>query len=230
MSLFFYGGGHYQDNYQLNKRMLNTAHSRTPKITYIPASSDFGLEDFREFVEAIESVKSCKFIYFPIDNDITGELTKRAFQSDIIFLSGGNTYGFLNSILQNELQNEFYQAHKNGKTLAGVSAGAILMTPNIRTAGFPDFDRDENFVGLRTKKALSLVPFEFFPHYTNSPRYRRELCAQSSKSKRPIIASTDSSGVVVTRSGVEFVGHHYLFSGGKQTPLPRPLPSTTALI
>lgn len=222
MSLILYGGGHYQDNFELNKRLLASACKRTPKITYIPASSDFGLEDFREFVEAIESVRSCKFVYFPIDYEVTSELKHRALQSDIIFLSGGNTYGFLHSIKKQGLEDDLFLAHRQGKTLAGVSAGAILLTPNIRTASYPAFDRDENYVGLRSTKALSLVSFEFFPHYMNSTRYKKELCLQSQKTKRPIIASTDTSGIVVHSSGVEYIGCHYLFSNGKQVSLPRP--------
>lgn len=222
MSLILYGGGHYQDNFELNKRLLASTPKRSPKITYIPASSDFGLEDFREFVEAIENIRSCKFVYFPIDYEITTELKTRAFQSDIIFLSGGNTFGFLSNIKKHGLERDLRLAHQKGKMIAGVSAGAILLTPNIRTASYPEFDRDENFVGLRSTKSLSLVPFEFFPHYMNSSRYKRELLRQSSKTKRSIIASTDSSGIVVHPSGVEFIGCHYLFNSGNQVSLPRP--------
>lgn len=225
MSLVFYSGGHYYDNTPLNKKCIELSRRRVPKVTFIPASSDYGLEDFRDFVEAWDQVKNCQFVYFPIDYPFTDEMRNRALSSDIIFLSGGNTYSFLKNLRAHGLIQDLVNAHKSGRVLAGLSAGAILMTPNINTAGFPSFDCDENFVGLKVKKALNFVNFEFFPHYVHSTRYREALKSYSLKSNYGIFALPDSSGLIVRPEGLEISGPAYTFLKGQELNLSKVLKS-----
>jgi len=66
---------------------------------------------------------------------------------------------------------EFRLFVERGGVLTGLSAGAIMMTENIEMAAYPEFDRDENWVGLKNLKSLGLVDFAFFPHFKNSTRY-----------------------------------------------------------
>ena len=90
------------------------------------------------------------------------------------------------------------------------------MTPNINTAGFPDFDCDDNYMKLKNWKALNLVPFEFFPHYVNSKRYMEELRSYSKTTKFPVYAIPDGSGIVVKDTEIRFVGRPYCFINGKK--------------
>jgi dipeptidase E len=214
MSLVLYSGGHYKDNVPLNRICIESTGKRHPKITYIPACSDWGLEDFREFVEAFDAIRRCHYVYFPIDFPFTQEMKERAFESDIIFMSGGNTFYFLNKLRQNKLLSDLKKFHKSGKTLAGLSAGAILLTPHIQTASYPSFDCDDNFVGLRNFSALKLVPAEFFPHYTHSPRYKKALLQASQKSSYPLFGVPDGSGLIYSDEELRILGSAYLFHKG----------------
>ncbi len=216
MSLVLYSGGHYFENLALNKKCMDLSGRRTPKVTFIPASSDYGLEEFREFVEAWDKIKNCQFVYFPIDYQYSDELKNRALSSDIIFLSGGNTFYFLKHLKENGLMEALATAHQSGRVIAGLSAGAILMTPNINTASFPSFDCDENFVGIKSKKALNFVNFEIFPHYIHSARYRSALKTYSQKSRNGIYALPDGTGIVVTQQSLEVIGPSYLFLNGHE--------------
>jgi dipeptidase E len=214
MSLILYSGGHYKDNEALNRICIESTGKRHPKITYIPASSEWGLEDFREFVEAFDDIRRCHFVYFPIDFPFTQEMKTRALESDVIFLSGGNTFYFLNNLRQTGLLTSLKECHQQGKTLAGLSAGAILLTPNIQTATYPSFDCDDNFVGLRNLSALKLVPAEFFPHYTHSPRYKKALLQASRKSSYPLFGVPDGSGLIYNDEELRILGSAYLFHQG----------------
>ena len=214
MSLVLYSGGHYKDNEALNRICIESSGKRHPRITYIPASSEWGLEDFREFVEAFDDIRRCHHVYFPIDYNFTQEMKARALESDIIFLSGGNTFYFLKNLRKSGLLDELKNFHLSGKTLAGLSAGAILLTPNIQTASYPSFDCDENFVGLRNLKAMNLMPVEFFPHYTNSARYKAALMQASKKSSHPIFGVPDTSGLIYSENELRILGSAHLFHKG----------------
>jgi len=214
MSLVLYSGGHYADNEPLNRACLDATRKPLPRVTYIPSSSDYGVEDFREFVEAFETVRPCEFAYFPIDTPFSSEMRSRALESDVVFLSGGNTFYFLRNLRRLGLLKDLRHAHAEGKVLAGLSAGAIMLTPNINTASYPKFDCDENFVSLRNFAALQLAPFEFFPHYAQSDRYRKALLAASRKTKNPIYAAPDGCGLVVSSGDFRVVGSAHVFHKG----------------
>jgi dipeptidase E len=214
MSLVLYSGGHYEDNEALNRAGLDATGKKRPRVTYIPSSSDYGIEDFREFVAAYDQVRACDFVYFPIDLPFTGEMRSRALESDVIFLSGGNTYYFLRNLRKLGMLKDLRHAHAQGKVLAGLSAGAILLTPHIGTAGFPSFDCDDNFVGLKNFAALGLAPFEFFPHYAQSERYRKALLMASRKTSNPIYAAPDGCGLVVSQNDFRVVGSAHVFHKG----------------
>jgi len=222
MSLVLYSGGHYLDNGALNKACLDATQKRMPRVTYIPSSSDYGLEDFREFVTAFEAVRACEFVYFPIDTPFTQEMRGRALESDLIFLSGGNTFYFLRNLRRLRLLSELRHAHARGKVIAGLSAGAILLTPNIGTASFPSFDCDENFVNLRNFAALQLTPFEFFPHYAQSERYKKALMSASRRTRNPIYAAPDGSGLVVSNGDFRVVGSAHVFHKGHSFSISKP--------
>ena len=83
--------------------------------------------------------------------------------SDVIYLSGGNTYYFLHHLRRSGPIPVLREFVARGGVLAGLSAGAILMTPHIGLAGYPSFDRDENDVGLRNEASLALVDFALPP-------------------------------------------------------------------
>jgi dipeptidase E len=105
---------------------------------------------------------------------------------------------------------------QRGGVLAGLSAGAILMTPTIMTASYPKFDRDDNIVGIRSMDAMNLVQFEFFPHYTPEPEYARELKKQSKLLKYPIYGVSDGGGITMDNGCLSFFGDVWGYFAGKQ--------------
>jgi dipeptidase E len=106
-------------------------------------------------------------------------------------------------------------AETPGKVVAGLSAGAILLTPSINTASFPTFDCDDNFVKLKNLKSLGLINYEFFPHYRNSERYRRALANYTKKSPYPLLGSPDLGGLVINENETRIVGSAQVFYKGR---------------
>lgn len=216
MKLVLYGGGDAEDNEVLDERLLLLTKKKRPKITFIPSCSYDAEIDFLDFIDRFSSFGVTQFIHFPVDIPFDDVLLKEAFKSDVIYLGGGNTYYFLKHLRKSKMIPLIREYLLNGGILAGLSAGGILMTPNIETAGFPSFDKDENYEDVKNLKGLNLVPFEFFPHYKSSRRYDLEILKHSRKSKYPLYASADGSGVIFDGEGVQFVGRNFVFSKGQK--------------
>lgn len=216
MKLVFYSGGHDFENIRLDKHLIDLAQTEFPQITYIPSCSYLCERDFHDFIKQYERFNIHNIINFPVDLPYTEVLKNEVLKSDIIHLAGGNTYYFLKYLRKTKMLGELKRFVQNGGILTGLSAGAIIMTKSIETAGFPDFDKDENDEKLRNFKAMGLVDFEFFPHYKNSKRYDVHIINYSKKHNFPIYACPDGSGIVVKNDEISFVGKTYGFIRGKK--------------
>ena len=217
MKLVFYGGGFEEENIDLDLEAIRLSGKRSPKVAYIPSCS-YGLEaDFKAFSDHYRSLGVRRIMYFPVDVPFDSILEEEILSSDIIHLSGGNTFYFLNNLRKKKWIAKLRNFASTGGVLTGLSAGGILMTPDIKTASYPEFDCDDNEDRIRNFNALGLVPFEFFPHFRNSKRYSDALIEESRKIKdRSLYASPDGSGLIVEEHRVRFVGRNYLFVNGKK--------------
>lgn len=151
----------------------------------------------------------------------TGRARNRAVKvlqsSDVVYLSGGNTFHSLMHLRRSGLFSELRRFADRGGVLAGLSAGALLATPHIGLAAYPAFDRDENEVGLARSHwgAHDLVDFEFFPHYRASRRTREAMQSSSKRSRFPLYACGDGSGIVVEGDRFTAHGDVWLFNHGQ---------------
>ncbi len=221
MRLVFHGGGHAEDNRALNLEALRMCNESDPVITYIPACSIDSEGDFLEFAKSFQDIGVGRFLYFPIDVPFDQTMLMQVLKSNIIHLSGGNTFYFLNTMRKAKLMPRLKEFVRSGGVLTGLSAGGIMMTPDISSAGYPEFDCDENDEHMKDFRALKLVNFEFFPHYRNSKRYEAELISQSKLIDYPIYAIPDGNGIVVESENTKFIGKCFCFYKGKKIVIGR---------
>lgn len=216
MKLVFYSGGDEEENEKVDQACLELINNRNPTFVFIPSSSYDGEAEFHDFVEQWQRYGVTRFIYFPVDIPQDRVLLKEVFQSDMIHMGGGNTFYFLKYLRKYGYLEFLREYALMGKVLTGLSAGAIMMTPSVKSASYPSFDCDDNEEGIRNLRALELVRFEFFPHYRNSIRYDRELLHQSRNLKHPLFALPDGSGIIRHNETLSFIGKAWAFKGGKK--------------
>jgi dipeptidase E len=217
MNLVFYSGGFANENYNVDRALLDICEKKENiQITFIPSCSYFADNEYQDFVEQYKKFDINKIIKFQVDQHYTESLKRAVLKSDIIHLGGGNTYYFLKHLKKKSFLSELKQWNKKGGILTGLSAGAIIMTKTIETAGFPSFDKDENEEGITNLKGMELVDFEFFPHYKNSKRYDSELINYSLNSKLPVYACPDGSGIVLNGDELRFIGKTACFFNGQK--------------
>jgi dipeptidase E len=193
-------------------------------MTYVAFTADGAAAFFRRFERRYRAFGGTHFHCVAADDtdlarpgSAREQATRIILASDVVYLSGGNTFHYLMHLRHSGLIPALRQFADRGGVLAGLSAGAILTTPNIGLAAYPDFDRDENEVALPESRwgALDLVDFEFFPHYRTSRRYREALQAYSQRSRFPLYACSDGSGIVVEGDRFTAHGDVWLFDRGQ---------------
>jgi dipeptidase E len=220
MKLVFYSGGYGRENQALAAEVADLlGRKRGPVVTFVPNCSEDAEPDFRDCKRQLAGIGIRSFHCIPIDRPLSPEEEETLFSSDGIFLGGGNTFYLLHSLKERRLLNKFRAFVRKGGVLMGLSAGSIVLTPNVMTAQVPSFEADDNDVGLTDLSALDLVPFEFSPHYQQSRKIDAELLSHSKRIKRPIYACADGEGIVVRDGAVRFVGRVTVFHRGRKYSL-----------
>jgi dipeptidase E len=230
--IVLYSGGQERRNALIHESLLDLALRRAERIgrrggirmTYVPFTVEGAMPFFRRFERRYRAFGATRFECVPADapdwrpgRGRRRPAAERLLASDIVYLAGGNTFYFLHHLKQSGLFPILRRYVQRGGVIAGLSAGAHLLCHDIELAGYPDFDCDENEVGMsrRGMGALDLVGFEFFPHYRDSPRYREALCGWTRRRGRALYACRDGSGIVV--EGDRFLAHGdvWLFDRGR---------------
>jgi dipeptidase E len=217
MKLVLYSGGFSKDNQALAVEVGDLLRGkRQPLVAFVPGNAEDADCDFRDFKRTVAPSGLKRFVCIPVDKPLTGEDEATLLAADAIFLGGGNTFYLLHHLREKKLLGKLRAFVRDGGILMGLSAGSILMTPNVMTAEVPSLDCDENDIGVKDYSALGLVPFEFSPHYRGGRRVDAELLDHSKRSKNPIYACKDGEGIVVRDGTIRFVGRVTVFHRGNK--------------
>jgi len=179
-----------------------------PKIAYIPSQSDPTRKYFNEKVEWYKQFGVSDLLYFDIDKEYDESKTDELLKTDAIFLSGGNTYYFLNSLKKRNFIPLLREYVEKGGVLIGVSAGSMIMSKTITiTTIDTDINGDQNAVNLKDFTSLGLVDFEFFPHFDEKDgEITRRLIEYSKEIDSVIYACRDGDGIIVNGRNIQLVG------------------------
>ena len=174
-----------------------------PRIAYIPSQSDFDRKYFQEKVEWYKQFGITDLLYYDIDREYDEGKKAELLACDGIFLSGGNTYYFLNNLKKRNFVPVLRDYVEKGGVLIGVSAGSLIMSQTIRIAAL----QDENIIGLKDYYALGLVNFDFFPHLDDDKdKYLKDIVEYSKTSQSIIYACNDGDGIIVEGDKMQFFG------------------------
>lgn len=183
---------------------LKTLFNKTnPKIGFIPSSSDPERKYYKERKAFYYQLNMDLSVYFELDKEWKPDLLDSLLECDAIHLSGGNTYYFLHWLRRRNMMDTLVQYVARGGVLIGVSAGSILMTPDISTSRLCG---DALIAGETDFSGLGLVDFGFAPHFGDKEYDQAALRKYSREHGTVVYACRDSGGIVVVDDEVKCIG------------------------
>jgi len=203
--LVLYSDQFIEENKKVDKELLNLFNKSNPSIAYIPSESSLARKYFDEKVEYYQALGIEDLQYFDLDKEYDATRIADMFKCDAIQLSGGNTFYFLYLLRKRGLIRSLKAFVKNGGILIGISAGSILMTRSINTAGLGE-DADENIIGIKNKAALNIVDFEFMPHWKGSTKKLNLLKKYAEAKKTTVYACKDGDGIIIDGENIKLIG------------------------
>lgn len=198
MKLVLYSGIHTDE---LTKKLLNFCGKSEICMTIIPSDSKHPKSQiFFEWVKSHFNKHGVTNIkYYPIDDG--NPIDKGIFEnSDVIYLSGWDTLSFYKNLKTSGNFEELRSfAKMPGKVLCGLSAGSILMTPNLWTDNAADIEW------------LGLVNFEIYPHF-NEDSDDLKLSEYGSKTENIVLALPDNAWITIDTDSLD-CKKNYIWEG-----------------
>jgi dipeptidase E len=229
MAIILYSGWGQKENAALSAKARQilkrkaASRGRSGRIAFVPVHEESALEDYRAFRQTLRWPQGSTLMRLPRANSkaLVTYVNSLFNDFDGVFFGGGNTYEFLRALRTRGIAPAKLKSYlENGGVIMGLSAGGIVLTPHIATASIPSEDADTNSIGLKNRRGLGLVPFEFVPHFSGTAASIQEIEQYVSKSRRPVLACSDGSGILVRGSAAEVHGGATLFRNGKKRFLP----------
>ena len=187
----------------IDQRLLALMGKERPRIGYIPSAADPERKYYREQQTYYAQYGITMPVYLELDRDYDPSQVAPLFACDAIHLSGGNTFYFLYWLRQHNLLAPLRRYVARGGVLIGVSAGAILMTPDISTSLFCG---DTPVEQLKDYAGLALVDFAFVPHFGELAADQSDLETYSQQHHVTVYGCPDGAGIVVNGDQIECIG------------------------
>lgn len=149
------------------KDFLNK-NSESKKVLFVPTATN--VDEYKKYIhftrEAFEE-NGYETENFDISEFLEEEIKDKLEKTDILFISGGNTFYLLQELKKKNLISYLKQKIEDGLIFIGESAGSVIAAPNIEYAGIMD---DRTLAGeLNDYTGLNLVSFYIVPHYGEEP-------------------------------------------------------------
>lgn len=200
---------------KVDQQLLTLIGKSNPTMGYVPSSSDPDRRYFQERQAYYARYSITLSVYFELDVDYQPDLLEALLTCDVIHLTGGNTYYFLHWLRKRNMLLPLRQYVAQGGVLVGVSAGAILMTPDIVTAALCGDEPVEPEMDL---SALHLVDFAFVPHLNPGAASLAALQTYSRQHQVTVYGCRDGDGIVVENDQVKCIGDIVVVVNGKVVP------------
>lgn len=183
-------------------------------VVFIPTAFDRYHDGYNSYVEPFLNKMGLRKVHYcgleDADyNPVTNKILK---DSQVIFLGGGNTFHFLYWLRRRNLIEKLKEL-STSKIIIGVSAGALVLTPNIALSGDKNLilDRKDSF------DSIGITRFYVKPHFVNSvqntqliKKFRHSL---KKEKLYPIYGIPDDGGIILDDGKVVTYGKVRIYYG-----------------
>ncbi len=126
------------------------------KVTFYVGAGKKSLEKLGLIVDELE-----------VSTVASEEIASKLQNADFIYITGGNTFFLLQELQKSGADKIIKEQISKGKIYIGESAGAMILSPDIKYVSL--MDSPKQAPELTNYTALNMVDFYTVPHYTNFP-------------------------------------------------------------
>lgn len=175
---------------------------RKTVLGYMPADGNNPKPNFTPFWQSLAAKHGAIFVYIDNSRKPTKKELEDISSVNSLCIMGGNVFALLHNLRESGLDKVILEKSKEKDFVySGFSAGAIIVTPDIRIADEKhgwSFGGDKNEDDILDTKALGLVDFEILPHF-DVKADSKKLRQYEEKYQTKVKALTDSDFLIIQK-------------------------------
>ena len=158
---------------EIDEEIVKLTEKENPNFLFIGLASSHA-DSYYDTMKKIYKELGCTPVYLKKSNLVNNpDIVKQKINdADIIYICGGDTVKLLDHVKEYNLEDLLLEAYNKGTVIAGMSAGAILLS----NKGFSDSliirGESDKYEFL---KGLKFIDIAFCPHYNIDPKKNKEL-------------------------------------------------------
>lgn len=165
------GGDTRKETYStkdIDEEIVKMTNKEKPNFLFIGLANSYA-DSYYDCMKNIYKELGCTTVYLKKNNIIHNPdiVKKKITEADIIYIGGGDTIKLLDNIKEYKIDTLLKEAYERGCVLAGMSAGAILLSHD----GFSDSKiiRNESDKHVFVD-GLNFINISFCPHYNETKK------------------------------------------------------------
>lgn len=188
---------------EIDEEIVKLAEKENPNFLFIGLASSHA-DSYYDTMKKIYKELGCTPVYLKKSNLVNNpDIVKQKINdADIIYICGGDTVKLLDHVKEYNLEDLLLEAYNKGTVIAGMSAGAILLS----NKGFSDSliirgesDKYEFIKGLR------FIDIAFCPHYNIDPKKNKELEEYLSNNNEEVYCLENNTALKVVDDKISII-------------------------
>lgn len=188
---------------EIDEEVVKMTGKENPNFLFIGLASSHS-DSYYDTMKKIYKELGCTPVYLKKSNILNNPdiVENKIKDADIIYICGGDTVKLLNDVKEYKIDKLLLEAYNNGTVLAGMSAGAILLS----NKGFSDSliirGESDKYEFL---KGLNFIDINFCPHYNTDPKKTTDLEEYLSNSKDEVYCLENCTALKVEDSKISII-------------------------
>ena len=205
--LMLIGGGNTRNGIyntkEIDEEIIRMTNKDKPNFLFIGLANSFA-DSYYDSMKTIYKNLGCNTVYLKKSNIVNNpDIVKNKIkEADIIYIGGGDTIKLLENIKEYNIDILLKEAYEDGVVLAGMSAGAILLSKD----GFSDskITRKESdkheFV-----EGLNFIDISFCPHYEKGSNKAKELEEELTKKDKKVYCLENCTALKIIDNNIDVI-------------------------
>lgn len=188
---------------EIDEEIVKMTEKVNPNFLFIGLASSHA-DSYYDTMKKIYKDLGCTPVYLKKSNLVNNpDIVKQKIEdADIIYICGGDTVKLLDHVKEYNLEKLLLDAYNKGTVLAGMSAGAILLS----NKGFSDslIIREESdkyeFI-----KGLKFIDLNFCPHYNLDSKKTKDLEEYLSKNNEEVYSLENNTALKIVDDKISII-------------------------
>ena len=188
---------------EIDEEIVRLTDKENPNFLFIGLASSHS-DSYYDTMKKIYKELGCTPVYLKKSNILNNPdiVETKIKDADIIYICGGDSVKLINDIKEYKIDRLLLEAYNNGTVLAGMSAGAILLS----NKGFSDSliirEESDKYEFLN---GLNFIDINFCPHYNTDPKKTTDLEEYLSKHNEEVYCLENCTALEIIDGNISII-------------------------